>query len=86
MPEHVFEELAQRTNVGHQQVEMVEPPDVRPPRRKALGLVFQRRLQLRRRRVPLRLVIDLHLVAVGRVERIRAPVPELAVGPSRAES
>ncbi len=84
--EHVLEEQPQRANVGGEQVQVVEPPHVRAARRKALRLVLERGLQVRRRREPLRLVIDLHPVAVGRVERVRAPVAEIAIGPSAAGS
>ena len=52
---------------------MVEPPDVGAASREPLCLILQRRLQRLRRRVPLGLVVDLHLVAVARAERVGQP-------------
>ncbi len=50
----------------------------------ALRLVLQRGRQLRRGLVPLRLVVDFHVVAVGRGEGIGRAMAEVAVGPSPA--
>ena len=67
-PEYILEEEPERADVGGQQVEMVEPSDIHAASREALGLILQRRLQIRRRRVPFGVVVDLHLVAIGRPE------------------
>jgi len=64
-PEYVLEEEPERADVGGQQVEMVEPSDIHAASREALGLILQRRLQIRRRRAPFGVVVETLIVGVG---------------------
>ena len=61
---------------------MIESPHVDAARGESHGLIFQRGPQFGRRFVPLGLIINLDLVAVGIVEGERRAVAEIAVGPT----
>ena len=64
---------------------MVEPAHIDAARRKALRLVLQRRLQLRRRLIPFGLVIELDDMAVGIAAAEGRPLPHVAVDPADLE-
>src|SRR6185503_17751769 len=64
---------------------MVETPHVRASGREAHRLVLERGLEVRRRLVPLGLPVDLHVVTVGRHERVRWSMSEVTVRPSLPE-
>ena len=55
-------------------------------RRKTHRLVLQRRLEVGRRLVPLRLPVQLHVVAIWRPELVRRSVTEVTIAPAFAES
>ena len=84
--EIILEEQAVRLDVDGEAIEVVEPAHVDAARGKALRLVLQRRLQLRRRLVPFGLVIELDDVAVGVAATERRPLPHVAVDPADIEA
>ena len=61
---------------------MIEAAHVHAARGKPLRLVFQRRLECRRRVVALGLIIELDLVAIGIVAAIGGPVAEIVLDPA----
>ena len=72
--------------VDGQEVDVVEVPDAHAAPRVALRLVLERRPQLRRGRVALGLVEQLHAVAVGVEEAVGAAVAEVAVEPGAGDA
>ena len=77
-----LEEDAVRADVCGETVEMVEPADIDAACRETLRLVLQGRLELGRRSVPLRLVIELDQVPVRVAAEEGGAMAEIAVRPA----
>ena len=81
--EDVLREDPVRADVVREQVDVVEPLDRRTSRDVPLRLVLQRRPEVRRRLVPLGLVVDLDRMAVRVGEAVRRPMTEIALDQPR---
>ena len=82
----LFEELAIGLDVNGQAVPMVEAADIDATRGKALGLILQRRPQVRWSFIPLGFVVELDPVPVGILAEKCWPVCEVAIRPSDIEA
>ena len=84
--EGVDGEVAVGDGVDGEVVDVVDPPHAHPAAGIGLRLVLQRRLEVAGRPVPLGLVVDAHLVAVGVGEDVDRAVARVAVLPSRCRA
>ena len=77
-PEVALVKFAAAAHIDGEAVIVVEPSDIHPARGVALGLVAQRRPQRLRRLVPLRVVIQLHQMAIRVTEAEGAAMAKAA--------
>ena len=80
-----LEKRAVGFDVHGQSVQVIQPANVHAARRKALRLIFQRRLQSGGGFIPLRFVIELDFVAVGILADKGRAVRQIAVGPAESK-
>ena len=84
--EQFLREFTVGLDVLGQQREMIDPAHADAAAGIFLRKILQRRVQARRRDEFLLLIIDLHDVAVGITEPVRAPASEIAIAPAQAQA